>query len=494
MKTMKWEKAYENGAFRSLVRALLRKRTLRPVRGAGMKFLERKVRDAFANEDRSHCPMPVREDQADCVIALLRCVERNLDRGLISQHVLDRLFTVLLDNVFCNKDAVSRATERLGFGPPGFVLVSPGKRCNLHCTGCYACSNARSAAKLDWHTFDRILTEKEDLWGSRFTVISGGEPFMWEDNGRDLLDMAAKHSSNCFMVYTNGTLINKEVASRLEELGNVTLAISVEGFEAETDQRRGKGVYRRILRAFDNLREVGVPFGISVTATKHNWDMVTSDQFADFYFLDQGATYAWIFQYMPIGRKHTLDLMVTPEQRLEMLTRTWRMVRERGLFVADFWNSGVASKGCIAAGRPGGYCYIDWDGDVTPCAFVPYAAANINDVYRAGGNLDSILASPFFQHIREWQDAYGYATSAEKTGNWLCPCVIRDHFDEFLKGARACDVRPIDPDAEAALADPDYHEGMVEYGERFGRLSAPVWRRKYGPQPCSGCPESQLAV
>jgi len=491
---MDWQKVFEKGSFRSLVRVLLTSTSLRPVRHAGVKLAERKVRDALVNESSCERLTQVQQDKCDCLAALLHCAGRNIDRGLISKHVLDRLLTVLLENVLCNQDAQSRAAERLGFDAPAFLLVSPGKRCNLHCTGCYACSDARSAAKLDWDTFDRILTEKEELWASNFTVISGGEPFLWEDDGRDLLDMAAKHSSNFFMVYTNGTLINEKTARRLEELGNVSPAISVEGFEVETDERRGKGVYRRILRAFDNLREVGVPFGISVTATRDNWDVVTSERFNDFYFTDKGAMYAWIFQYMPIGRKHTLDLVVTPEQRLEMFRRTWRTVRERKLFIADFWNSGTAGNGCISAGRPGGYLYINWDGDVTPCAFVPYAAANIHDVYRAGGNLNTILASPFFERIRQWQNAYGYTQPAEATGNWLCPCVIRDNFGQCLEAARACGVKPIDPDAEAALADPEYHRAMVEYGESCKRLTAPIWHAEYVSRHHSGSRRTRVAV
>jgi len=491
---MDWGKVFEKESFRSLVRVLLTNQSLRPVRQEGMKLAERKIRDVFVNKNSYDRLTQVQQDKCDCLSALLYGVDRNIDRGLISKHVLNQLLTVLLDNVLCNQEARARAADRLGFQPPGFLLVSPGKRCNLHCKGCYACSDARSAAKLDWNTFDRILTEKEDLWASHFAVISGGEPFLWEDDGHDLLDMAAKHRSNFFMVYTNGTLINKETASRLEALGNVSPAISVEGFETETDRRRGKGVYRQVLTAFDNLRQAGVPFGISATALRDNWDVVTSDRFNDFYFTDQGATYAWIFQYMPIGRKHTLDLMVTPEQRLEMFRRTWRTVRERRLFVADFWNSGTAANGCIAGGRPGGYLYVNWDGNVTPCAFVPYAAANINDVYRAGGNLNTILFSPFFKRIRQWQDSYGYTQPAEATGNWLCPCIIRDHFRQCLEAGRACGVKPIDADAEAALADPEYHRGMVEYGESWKRLSAPMWREHYMGQHHRGSRRSRVAV
>jgi len=463
---MNTAKTIRHNSFSSLVRFLVRHRRLRQ---ASMKLIEKKARRIVVEENADNRPIQVQEDKLAYLTAILHSFDRTIERGLISRHVLDRWLETLLDNVFCWGDVSREAEQRLGFVPPLFVLVSPGKKCNLRCTGCYACSDSASATKLDWATFDRILTEKEELWGSYFTVISGGEPFMWKDDGKDLLDMAARHGSNFFMVYTNSTLINKSVAKRLAELGNVTPAISVEGFEAETDQRRGKGVHKRILQAMENLREVGVPFGISVTATRHNAEMVTSDEFADFYFDKQGATYGWIFQYMPIGRKHTLDLMVSPEQRL----------LERKIFVADFWNSGTSSSGCIAAGRPGGYLYINWDGDITPCAFVPYSTQNINDIYRRGGNLNDALACPLLTRIRQWQDDYAYAQPAERTGNWLCPCAIRDHFSEFLDAAQTCNARAIDDEAAAALADPEYHCGMIDYGRYYNRLSGEIWNGRY---------------
>ena len=52
-------------------------------------------------------------------------------------------------------------------------------------------------------------------------------------------DAAAKHPDVFFLMYTNGTLINETVANRLAALGNVTPAISVEGWQERTDERRG---------------------------------------------------------------------------------------------------------------------------------------------------------------------------------------------------------------------------------------------------------------
>jgi len=80
-------------------------------------------------------------------------------------------------------------------------------------------------------------------------------------------------------MYTNGTLIDRECAARLAELGNVTPAISVEGWEKETDERRGKGVFRKIMQAMENLRNAGVPYGILVTATRENAEILLAEPF-----------------------------------------------------------------------------------------------------------------------------------------------------------------------------------------------------------------------
>ena len=173
------------------------------------------------------------------------------------------------------------------------------------------------------------------------------------------------------MMYTNSTLIDREAARRMAELGNITPAISVEGWEKETDERRGAGVFRKIQRAMENLREAGVPFGVSVTGTRKNAETVLSDEFMDYYFRQQGAVYGWLFQYMPIGRSFDVDLMVTAEQRKWMLEKELRLIFERDLFLIDFWNGGPMSLGCISAGRSGGYFYIDWNGNVAPCVFFP---------------------------------------------------------------------------------------------------------------------------
>jgi MoaA/NifB/PqqE/SkfB family radical SAM enzyme len=450
------------------------------IRGAALKVVERRVHNQVLKKNPDKRPLKAQEDRFFAIRNLLYAINRALSCQTLSPQVRKKVLDVLVGRAMLGDNEAPRAfREKYGQGPPAFIALSPEQKCNLKCVGCYAASSPETTAHLDYEVVDRILTEKRELWGSYFTVITGGEPLLWRSNGKGILDLFKDHSDNYFLMYTNGTLINEKVAETMTEVGNVTPAISVEGFEAETDKRRGKGVHKRILKAFENLRGAGVPFGISVTATRENAEILLSDEMVDYYFHQQGAIYCWIFQYMPIGRSFTLNLMVTPEQRLELWRREQVLLREKGLFIADFWNSGPGSSGCISGGRPGGYLYINWHGTVSPCAFFPYSVHNIVEVYKRGGDLNTILFSPFFESIRKWQRGYGYGKPCPHVGNQIIPCPMRDHHRLAHGIVKKFGARPVDEEARQALEEPDYFRGMCEYDREVERLTNPIWQSEY---------------
>ena len=325
------------------------------IRPAAFRQLEKQIRtnnNGFVDPKQ---PPRIAQDCADIMRALFSSSLRALNRQQVSRPFLRNGIRALMGSNYLYSDELQNIYQRFGEKhtgqtPPWTIVISPTKACNLRCTGCYANADEKSAEHLEWELFDRIITEAKTLWGIRFFTISGGEPFAYRSQGKTLLDAAAKHNDCFFMVYTNGTLIDEEVAGRIAELGNLTPAISVEGMEAATDKRRGAGVFKRILAAMGNMRKARVPFGISLTATRLNAEEILSDDFIDYFFNEQQATYAWLFQYMPIGRGYTLDLLPTPEQRVWMWRRVWDIIRNREIFIADFWNCGTVSEGCIAAG------------------------------------------------------------------------------------------------------------------------------------------------
>ncbi len=424
-------------------------------------------------------------DRYHFLTSLMMQARKNLDRGYLKKDVVRKMVKVFVGDTWKPNrvDSLNEVKiayqQKYGEYPPRFIVLSPEKACNLNCEGCYASCKPGRATHLDYDTSYRIVKEAHDIFGSRFIVISGGEPFMYHSQGKSILDIFEAFSDTFFLVYTNGTFFDKKTSARMAELGNVTPAISVEGFEPETDERRGKGIHKKIVNSMTNLREVGVPFGVSVTATSKNFDILMTDEFYKYYFETMGATYMWQFQLMPIGRgKEVMNLMVNPEQRMALYNQWKRVITELKYPFADFWNSATLSNGCIAYGRWNGYFYIDWEGRVMPCVFVPYYHEKITDVFARGGNIADAIQSPTFKNGRKWQKDYGF-DSEDHQDNVLMPCSIRDHYRNFYDNILADGVKGAGVEAEEAIHDQHYIDHMTAYGEQLEALTAEIFDEKF---------------
>lgn len=370
-----------------------------------------------------------------------------------------------VENFFINAGILGsqqryKIEKELGFGLPWFFVISPTARCNLNCKGCYAGEYSKQD-DLPTEEVDRLLTEAKEL-SMYFMTISGGEPFVWPS----LLEMFKKHNDIFFQIYTNGTLITDEVAKKLSELGNVALAISVEGFEKETDDRRGQGVFKRVMQAMDNLKERGVLFGFSATCTKHNSELLSSDELVDFY-IDKGCRFGWYFQYVPIGKKPDISLMSTPEQRNNLRLRIAEMRAQKPIFFGDFWNDGPWVRGCIAGGRSGGYFHVNCQGNVEPCVFLQFFVDNIK-----GKKIVDVLRSPFF---RAFQEAQPYC----KNQNLLSPCALIDNPQVLRDIVKKYGAKPSYPGGDAVITDPEVTKFLDNYAKEYKKIVDPVWEKEF---------------
>jgi len=425
----------------------------------------------------------VKKKKYDWSIALLHRALMNINKGYISRYVLKNLSNSFLGGAFHSDKAAYRSFSdeyklKYGVKPPSFLVISPTQRCNLKCSNCYACSDAKTTPHLSYEVFDRIVGNFRNNAEGRFVVISGGEPLMYRDGEKTLMNIFEKYNDVFFMFYTNGTLIDEEVADRLQKTANAVPAISVEGYEKETDERRGNGVYKHILKAFDLLRKKGVPFVVSVTTTSANTPLLLSDDFYKFYFDEQGASFMWQFQLMPIGRgKSAFEMVPSPADRLK-LYRKWEQMLKKDYPIADFWNSGTLVNGCIAYGRSGGYVYIDWNGDVMPCVFVPYTMDNVNRLYTENKPLRTALQSSLMVNGRNWQDKTQH-DDPKHAENLLMPCSIRDHYQNFRSNILTDESHGTDVEADAILKDKEYYDHMVMYDKELEKLTKEVWQNEF---------------
>lgn len=132
--------------------------------------------------------------------------------------------------------------EKYQCNVPWLILMDPTSACNLHCTGCRAAEYGHTMA-LTYEEMDSIITQGKEL-GIYFYMYTGGEPLVRKD---DLIKLCEKHNDCAFHAFTNGTLVDDAFCEEMDRVGNLSLAISLEGYEEVNDGRRGKGVYENVM-------------------------------------------------------------------------------------------------------------------------------------------------------------------------------------------------------------------------------------------------------
>ena len=140
-----------------------------------------------------------------------------------------------------------------GVNVPPIIIYSITDRCNLHCKGCYAQSlHTSTQPEMGADKMRETIREAREL-GVSFMVLAGGEPLV----RREILDIIGDFTDVIFFVFTNGTLINEELADRMKQMRNLVPIISLEGNRAETDLRRGSGVFQSLVRGYRENAEAG---------------------------------------------------------------------------------------------------------------------------------------------------------------------------------------------------------------------------------------------
>ena len=237
-----------------------------------------------------------------------------------------------------------------------------------------------------------IIAEADEL-GVSFFVIAGGEPL----TRPEIIDIAREFPRLVFLLMTNGLLLGPELIRRLTTLRNVVPVLSIEGTQAETDERRGKGVHERLQAKMGELKRAGVFFSLSFTVTRTNYDTVTDPDFLQ-KAVDAGCRLFLLLEYTPI-RAGTDDWVITDGQRAAMktLVASFR-ARFPAVFIAVPWDE-EEQGGCLASGR--GFVHISASGDLEPCPFAPYSDTNLLKV-----PLRDALQSRFLRLMRENHDMF----------------------------------------------------------------------------------------
>lgn len=174
--------------------------------------------------------------------------------------------------MYCLKEGILTKDEIKLKRPP--VLQSPvpslrylelqiTNRCNLRCKHCFV--NGEKYSELSVTHIRDILKEFEEMQGLR-VLISGGEPTVhrsFERINELLPDFLIRK-----VLFTNGLLLNRRT---LKKLHVDEIQVSIDGLEASHDLLRGKGTYKKAIKAAKNALDCG--FEVSVSTMVHSGNL-----------------------------------------------------------------------------------------------------------------------------------------------------------------------------------------------------------------------------
>jgi MoaA/NifB/PqqE/SkfB family radical SAM enzyme len=170
----------------------------------------------------------------------------------------------------------ARVRERLrkqGIQVPPLLIASITNRCNLKCRGCYARVRRHTRRpEMTGEQWAGLFAQAKEL-GVSVIMLAGGEPLLRPG----ILDVTRKFPGIIFPLFTNGLLLDGAVIARLRTQPQVIPVLSIEGWEPETDTRRGAGVFESVAAAAEKLRAAALFFGVSLTVTRRNFEAVTAE-------------------------------------------------------------------------------------------------------------------------------------------------------------------------------------------------------------------------
>ena len=270
---------------------------------------------------------------------------------------------------------------------PTAIGFSPTMQCNLSCLGCYARDYPQDN-ELSLDNIDELLSLSHKL-SIFLCVVTGGEPLMKEG----ILEVFRRHRGILFLLVTNGTLLDHHAARQIALSGNIIPALSLEGFQKETDARRGRGTYDHVMKAMSVLEKEHVVFGFSATVARDNFETLSSNKFIEG-MKERGCTLGYYTEYIPIGSAAQWELVLEADERTQFRKRLLDLRKTEPIMLVHLPEDEYFEDGRCRA-MVFGSVHINSQGYVEPCPFSHFASDTLREI-----SLEDALQSPFLTELR----------------------------------------------------------------------------------------------
>jgi mycofactocin radical SAM maturase len=254
----------------------------------------------------------------------------------------------------------------MGLSAPVNVTWEVTYACNLSCIHCLSDSGRKRESELSTGQAMQVIDQLAARKVFQFN-IGGGEPFMRPDF-LDLMDYAHdKGMVTC--ISTNGTLIDEQIARRLNH-PLVYIQVSLDGASEESnDPIRGSGSFKKVLSALDHLRSLDIEVSVNCVLTRRSYPELDK-------LVKLAASYGAklrVSRFRPSGRgkQSWSELNVQREQMADF--SQW-LSQHLAVSTGDSFFSVTTeerrSLGLNMCGACKLTCCLSPQGDIYPCAFL----------------------------------------------------------------------------------------------------------------------------
>lgn len=391
-----------------------------------------------------------------------------VDKGFMyNQFLNDQYSEAWLRGFGLMMKGIKKYGVRVPFTPAGPFEVVWGLtyQCNLRCKHCYENAGGEDRPELSTQEAKQVLDALSKIAGIGLPALSlsGGEPLM----RKDFFEIAAYAQKRIgyVSVASNGTLITRDNAKRLRDVGVDYVEISIDGAtpQVHDEFRCIHGSFERAMAGVRNCVEEGIDTCIATVLHRDN--LCELDRLIELAkSLDVRLMH---FNYIPTGRaKAYVELDLTPDERLAVLERIGKeivgayvqakeeelkygrskvkvdkffstcpqyasvtkelsqKVGERFLVEAHYAaKKGVENAASFLGGCGAGrlYCCLEPNGDVKPCVFFPSSEDTV-----LGNVLKSDFEEMWDDHPLLWklrvrEDLEDYVVYGKRVGCGHCP-------------------------------------------------------------------------
>lgn len=253
------------------------------------------------------------------------------------------------------------------FNPFKFIGWDITYFCNLSCSHCYLGTHKESK---DQDGREILIAKRIVESGTKLVEISGGEPFT-NKFLFPVLDIL-KENNIGFILRTNGTLINKDIANEISNYDNlIQVFVSLDGPDERINSiLRGKDSFDKILLGIRNLITFDISVGVVYALHEGNIDKV--EECIEL-CAKEGVSVFTLSHLYNQGRAKENKIYVSNERRISFLKMTENLRKKyqgRICIPSELWaiSLGLDTKSkTVGCGMGRGNVIITPDGSVLPC-------------------------------------------------------------------------------------------------------------------------------